>query len=564
MDSHPEERPAKRFKHQSYKDTLKEVHLPSALKQTKFDHDIGDNDSHFHEALLHWQELNLAPAFLKFARDADMLSASMPLLLHNWKDIVDLWLGALDKSDDEGLKALLDLFQKLAHDLRTTLAPEYPRVLKRLLQLLPRSLSADALTALLATFSALFKYVLVPSVDSELLNQAWAAFCDVLPNCHPEVQRATAEVWGATLRRLKVSLRDDCVRLLAARSNDHLGDACAWIFVTACKSVSQTLHTATASLIGPLVRFHLSSDAPEDSFTLVRRVLTALIHHCKGPEQFAPVSEVIVSLYHEVIKDTDVEKTGRVLDVVSVVCSVRQGSRMTHKQLSALLAEYTTLPLTDTLHASLLKFATSALTAGEMALWMAHGRKVLERSWERPLLGIELTGALSDLSWGGWKLVAAPHISGNTHKLLESCPAQMLELLAALNRAKRLNDMDVVWKQRFQTWVDPTFGSWEHTEQNARMLEHVLELSSLLTSVSKLLVHIVDQELEREDPRSEYENTYANSAWVIGACAECLSERPIAEWADSVDVAKWTAKVVNKWGWSSRALEGLVPLVRAR
>ena len=32
----------------------------------------------------------------------------MPLLLHNWKEIVGLWLGALAKSDDEGLKAILE------------------------------------------------------------------------------------------------------------------------------------------------------------------------------------------------------------------------------------------------------------------------------------------------------------------------------------------------------------------------------------------------------------------------------------------------------------------------
>ena len=67
-----------------------------------------DTDSHFHEALLHWQELNLAPAFLKFARDVDSLSASMPLLLHNWKEIVELWFGALEESDDEGLRAILE------------------------------------------------------------------------------------------------------------------------------------------------------------------------------------------------------------------------------------------------------------------------------------------------------------------------------------------------------------------------------------------------------------------------------------------------------------------------
>ena len=89
------------------------------------------------------------------------------------------------------------LFQKPAHDLRTTLAPEYPRVLLRLLQPLPRSLSAEALAALLAAFSALFKYILAPAVDTELPHQAWAPFTEVLPQCHPEVQHATAEVWGA-------------------------------------------------------------------------------------------------------------------------------------------------------------------------------------------------------------------------------------------------------------------------------------------------------------------------------------------------------------------------------
>jgi hypothetical protein len=32
----------------------------------------------------------------------------MPLLLHNWRQIYDLWLDALKAADDEGLKALLE------------------------------------------------------------------------------------------------------------------------------------------------------------------------------------------------------------------------------------------------------------------------------------------------------------------------------------------------------------------------------------------------------------------------------------------------------------------------
>jgi U3 small nucleolar RNA-associated protein 20 len=67
-----------------------------------------DNDSHFHEALDHWRQLNLAPGFIRFANKADSLSASMPMLLHNWREIIDLWVGALETSDDEGMRALLE------------------------------------------------------------------------------------------------------------------------------------------------------------------------------------------------------------------------------------------------------------------------------------------------------------------------------------------------------------------------------------------------------------------------------------------------------------------------
>ncbi|KAI0667027.1 armadillo-type protein [Trametes maxima] len=96
------------------------------------------------------------------------------------------------------------------------------------------------------------------------------------------------------------------------------------------------------------------------------------------------------------------------------------------------------------------------------------------------------------------------------------------------------------------------------------MLEHILELSDLVPCISKFLVHIVGKVLADEDPRSQYAATYANSAWVIGASIECLSRRPVSEWADTVDVVSWTKKIVGRWGWSSRALGGLGSLVRAR
>ena len=73
---------------------------------------LQDNDSHFHEALDHWRQLNLSPSFISFANKADSLSASMPLLLHNWKDIYALWLEAFESADDEGFRVLLECVKR--------------------------------------------------------------------------------------------------------------------------------------------------------------------------------------------------------------------------------------------------------------------------------------------------------------------------------------------------------------------------------------------------------------------------------------------------------------------
>jgi len=122
----------------------------------------------------------------------------------------------------------------MAHDLRTTISPVYPELLDRLLSLLPRSISAPALTALLETFSSLFRYLLIPGIDPKLLDQTWSKICAVLPKCLGEIQRALAEVWGGVLRRMKAGPREKAAILLAENAG-ILEDATAWVVVFACK-----------------------------------------------------------------------------------------------------------------------------------------------------------------------------------------------------------------------------------------------------------------------------------------------------------------------------------------
>jgi U3 small nucleolar RNA-associated protein 20 len=141
------------------------------------------------------------------------------------------------------------LLQKLAHDLRTTLAPIYTNILNRLLKLLPRSINAAALTALLETFSVLFKFLLVPSIHLELLEETWDSVRLMLPTCLPEVQRAMAEVWGSVLRRLKTAPRTRAVNLLA-KNLEGVEDASAWAIVYACK-VSSGVQFIVSYLLTP-------------------------------------------------------------------------------------------------------------------------------------------------------------------------------------------------------------------------------------------------------------------------------------------------------------------------
>ena len=214
-----------------------------------------------------------------------------------------------------------------------------------------------------------------------------------------------------------------------------------------------------------------------------------------------------------------------------------------------------------------------------MTVWTAHGRKVLDRVWVRPLLGLELTGALSDLGWGAFKVLALPYVASNTHKLLESHPSQTLETLAALGREKRLGEMDMVWKQRFGTWVEKKLDGWEQTDENVRilasssfillrllqmrLLAHIIELTKFVPSLTPFLVRITERALETEEPRADYEASYANSAWVIGACMSCIAGQPAKEWADKVDLVRWTTRVVEQWAWSARPLEGVTSLLAA-
>lgn len=101
--------------------------------------------------------------------------------------------------------------------------------------------------------------------------------------------------------------------------------------------MSQTLHTTAPSIIAPLLKVHLRSQQRALTHNCIRRLLTALIHHCKSSEQFLPVSELLIEKFTSAARaiecERDADGLDRIIEIIAVVTSVRQGSRVTGAHL---------------------------------------------------------------------------------------------------------------------------------------------------------------------------------------------------------------------------------------
>lgn len=106
--------------------------------------------------------------------------------------------------------------------------------MSKLVPLLRRAIPSDALTSLLATFSGLFKYIMIPSENFDVIQTVWTLFRETLLRCGSEVRQATAEVWGMLVRKLKLSVRIKLVALLVSDLNG-IEDFIPWVIVDACK-----------------------------------------------------------------------------------------------------------------------------------------------------------------------------------------------------------------------------------------------------------------------------------------------------------------------------------------
>ena len=89
-------------------------------------------------------------------------------------------------------------------------------------------------------------------------------------------------------------------------------------------------------------------------------------------------------------------------------------------------------------------------------------------------------------------------------------------------------------------------------------------MSNLLPALSPILVTIANSTINAEDAVADYLEQETNSSWAIGSCLSGLARRNPTEWRSQVDITAWTSIIVEKWGWSGYALDGLVAMVNVR
>ena len=124
----------------------------------------------------------------------------------------------------------------------------------------------------------------------------------------------------------------------------------------------------------------------------------------------------------------------------------------------------------SSLEESLLRACVSVLMAGDFSLWMAAGRDLVQQSWTNVTFGAQLCGILSDLSWGGWKLLEFPHMVQHLPNLVDTDAIRGLRLLASLHGAQRVKDVPTAWLLRLEEWILKRFEDFTVTSDKVRCL----------------------------------------------------------------------------------------------
>jgi len=270
--------------------------------------------SFFKSSLDRWIDTNLSDQFTKFVKDVELLSESLPQILHHENEIADLLLNAIENGTSASLEPLLDLISQLAHDL----GPRFEAYFARSVSVTTHVASSNPDVAVVEwSFNCLawlFKYLsklLVPD-----LRPLFDMMAPLLGKSRQKVfvSRFAAEAFGYLVRKAGMSHRKDKeplsriiryvmndVNLAQQPAKENYAGAASIMFAEAMKGATGALSASGVPIFLEILKYSTEpgsddSESGQLSSEIAQTVLQAVQASCSATE----IQPIILCLVEQI------------------------------------------------------------------------------------------------------------------------------------------------------------------------------------------------------------------------------------------------------------------------
>lgn len=322
--------------------------------------------------------LNLTPIFAKFS---------------------EFFTGLKDGHDhvNSGLDSALALLQALFETCLGETVSYVPDVVGHLVRIgALRALEPRLIERAYSTLSLVLRSIsptLLKPENIELLRASWGNVRPYLGhNNKAYIRKCVADAWAGVLRKAR---GEALQRLMAVLTEDETpGMEAVW--TNAMKGTSQHLHSRALPIFTVLLD-ELSTNPTDESVATVRRVVTALVHHCSSTNTGPLVEVVLARIAPESAASSSKKKASprfevstAMLDILTAFLFTRRGKRFPSTQLKpAMLKLQSLVPEikassgedASTWRRAVVSSIVGTLNAGHLAEWLSPGVALIESLW---------------------------------------------------------------------------------------------------------------------------------------------------------------------------------------
>ena len=298
--------------------------------------------SHFRDALDHWSEFNLSQSFTEFSRKVDLLSESLPQLLHHADTVHGLLVEYIGKKDELSLEPLLHLVAHFAHDLGQHFEKYFAEVVTLVASVAATHEAPEVIEWSFTCLTWVFKFLsrlLVPDLRPllSILSPYLGKFRQ-----KAFVARFAAESVAYLLRKAAVvfpkkhaPLDNVLAYLISDLSDiDNERDLQGYqtglmvLFSEVTKGVDGGIHSSGADLLRCSLNKLATSDGSKERVLQILEGYLINVIHQSDEDGFRPLTAVLEQYAMQVNEETPAFGVSIAVRLLFVVIGTRKGSRI--------------------------------------------------------------------------------------------------------------------------------------------------------------------------------------------------------------------------------------------